>query len=80
MANKGGTKVRSSSENAGGKFPQGGKTPMFGKQHADQQTAGETSGTKAKALGKFNAGGSGHMFPKGSARKAEPGMTTKAVN
>lgn len=75
-----GTKVRSSKENGGGKFPMGGTTAMFGKQHAGPKAAGTTGHETKGDGGKFPMGGSGKMFPKGSARKAEPGMSAKSVN
>lgn len=57
-------------------FAKGGKTKMFGKQHAGTQTPGQTA-TKSGAGGKWAKGGSGHMFGKQSAGPRRSGVTGK---
>lgn len=68
--------AKASSKSTGGKFPSGGSTKMFGKQHAGPRAAGTTA-TKSGDGGKFPGGGSGKMFGKGSARPAVAGRTAK---
>jgi len=69
-----------SAGNGGGKFPKGGNTKMFGKQHAGPKAAGVTGKVTSGDGGKFIAGGKGKMFGKGSARPAMAGMTAKTSN
>jgi hypothetical protein len=57
-------------------FAKGGSTKMFGKQHAGQQKAGQTS-TSSGAGGKFAKGGSTKMFGKQCAQPAKAGKTNK---
>ncbi len=75
-----GSKVRKSAENGSGRFPQGGTTAMFGKQHAGPAEAGVTTAKSGDGGKYFLKGGSGHMFPKGSAMKMPPGQTGKPHN
>jgi hypothetical protein len=77
---KTGTKVRKSAENAGGKFPMGGDTPMHGLQHAAPMEPSVTAGKKGAGEKYFLKGGAGKMFPKGSAMKMVPGQTGKPHN
>ena len=58
-------------------FAKGGKTGMFGKQHAGPQNAGTTAHDTKGDGGKFAVGGKGKMFGKGSANTAETGVTAK---
>ena len=71
-----GTKVMSSKASVS--FPKGGKTGMFGKQHAGPQKAGQTNtGSKAGSGGKFPMGGKTGMFGKQHAGAARGGTTGK---
>lgn len=77
MANESGkSKVIKRSDNPDF-FAQGGKTGMFGPQHAGPQKSGGSSQDKAGDGGKFAAGGSGKMFGKGSAKPALAGQSGK---
>lgn len=58
-------------------FAQGGKTHMFGKQHAGPQKSGTTSKSNSGKGGKFAKGGSGHMFGKQTAGPARAGQVGK---
>ena len=60
-------------------FAQGGKTKMFGKQHAGPAKAGDsTNGDKSGDGGEWAAGGKTKMFGKGHASPAVAGHTAKA--
>lgn len=61
-------------------FAKGGKTKMFGKQHAGPQNSGITSHSTSGDGGKFAKGGSGKMFGKGSAKPSAAGHTGKPSN
>lgn len=54
-------------------FAKGGKTKMFGPQHAGPDRAGETSGTKASSGGKFAKGG-----PSGKVGNQRPSISAKS--
>lgn len=54
-------------------FVKGGKTKMFGQQHAGPDRAGETSGTKAGSGGKWAKGG-----PSGKVGNQRPSVPAKA--
>ena len=61
-------------------FLQGGKTKMFGKQHAGNRaslTNGSTGKRDTSSGGKWGKGGSTHMFGKQSAGPRRPGVTGK---
>lgn len=58
-------------------FAKGGKTKMFGKQHAGPQKPGTTAHSTSGDGGKFAKGGRGHMFGKQSANPRRPGVTGK---
>ena len=58
------------------KFPQGGKTKMFGKTGVGTQKPGQTSKESGDG-GEWPKGGGGHMFGKQSASLMTPGQTGK---
>lgn len=61
-------------------FAKGGKTKMFGKQHAGPQVPGMTSHSTKGDGGKFAKGGSTKMFGKGTAHPSVAGHTAKTSN
>ena len=61
----------------GGKFPMGGSTKMFGKQHAGPKEAGCTAQTKTGDGGKFPMGGSTKMLAKVPANAMPSGRTAR---
>jgi hypothetical protein len=61
-------------------FAKGGKTKMFGKQHAGPQAPGNTAHAPKGDGGKFAKGGTGRMFGKGSAKPSVAGHTGKPTN
>ena len=71
--------AKTTSMSSGGKFPSGGKTKMFGQQHAGPKAPGVTGKVTSGNGGKFPVGGKGKMFGKGSARPAVAGRTAKAA-
>lgn len=68
------SKVKSSKSPS---WARGGKTKMFGKQHAGPQKPGCTSHDTSGDGGKFAKGGNGHMFGRQTASPARAGMTGK---
>jgi hypothetical protein len=54
-------------------FAKGGKTKMFGKQHAGPQKPGTSAHSTSGSGGKFAKGGRTHMFGKQSASPARGG-------
>jgi hypothetical protein len=58
-------------------FAKGGKTKMFGKQHAGPQKSGTTGKANSGDGGKFARGGTTHMFGKQCANPRRPGVTGK---
>jgi hypothetical protein len=58
-------------------FAKGGKTKMFGKQHAGPQKSGTSAHSTSGDGGKFAKGGKTHMFGKQSASPARAGMSGK---
>jgi hypothetical protein len=60
-----------------GSFAKGGKTKMFGKQHAGPQKPGVSAKDPKGDGGKWAKGGSTHMFGRQSASPAKAGMSGK---
>ena len=58
-------------------FAKGGKTKMFGKQHAGPQKPGTSAHDTSGNGGKFARGGKTHMFGKQSASPAPAGRSGK---
>ena len=58
-------------------FAKGGKTKMFGKQHAGPDKPGTSGASKTGTGGKWAKGGSTHMFGKQCADPRRAGVTGK---
>lgn len=56
-------------------FAVGGKTPMFGRQHADPAEPFVTGHCTAGSGGSFAKGGKGHMFGQQHAAPQAPGVS-----